>query len=280
MSTQLCQASYYFLKSLQEEKPSVETCDSMHITVGRKRSGVQDASDLVEDDDVSGKRVKTASTVAEESSKESSRDLSSAQNACPTGPKSWRGDGDAGPVQQLVAMFSVLVAQGEKAVGPLGILISSISTDLLAEVVMANMLHIPPERPKDEGEEESLLNMGSSASTVRLPPFFARFPQIVALLDAQQSASNDIMVQYSFSVNNHSMPFPFACSLSFSSFSLGWGVGSSYSAEFCVCLIFFHFSFLFFCGWGEVGFCPFEILVLAVHIFRNCRNLKESRSIM
>lgn len=185
---------------VKEEKPSVKSCDAVHVTLGRKRSGVHDIGDLVEDDDVSGKRVRTASTVAEEPSKESSRDLTSVQNVSPIGLKSSRGDEDTGPVQQLVAMFGALVAQGEKAVGSLGILISSISTDLLAEVVMANMRHIPPERPKDEGEEESLLNMGSNASTVgsdtqakRLPPFLARFPQIVALLDAQQSASNDIV---------------------------------------------------------------------------------------
>ncbi|RVW84899.1 hypothetical protein CK203_039499 [Vitis vinifera] len=148
---------------VKEEKPSVKSCDAVHVTLGRKRSGVHDIGDLVEDDDVSGKRVRTASTVAEEPSKESSRDLTSVQNVSPIGLKSSRGDEDTGPVQQLVAMFGALVAQGEKAVGSLGILISSISTDLLAEVVMANMRHIPPERPKDEGEEESLLNMGSNA---------------------------------------------------------------------------------------------------------------------
>lgn len=195
------------LKSFQEEKPSIKSCDAMHTTLGRKRSGVQDIGGLDDDNDVSGKRVRTASIAADESSKESSMDLSSVQNASPSGLKSSSGDRDTGPVQQLVAMFgALLVAQGERAVGSLGILISSISADLLAEVVMANMRHIPPKRPKDEGDEESSQNMCSGASTVgndmqakHLPPFLACFPQIVALVDAQQSASDDT-VQISSSV--------------------------------------------------------------------------------
>ena len=231
----------------------------MHVTLGRKRSGVHDIGDLVEDDDVSGKRVRTASTVAEEPSKESSRDLTSVQNVSPIGLKSSRGDEDTGPVQQLVAMFGALVAQGERAVGSLGILISSISTDLLAEVVMANMRHIPPERPKDEGEEESLLNMGSNASTVgsdtqakRLPPFLARFPQIVALLDAQQSASNDIVVQFSSSVNNHPVPSP-PFSFPFLHFPLGGGLVPLIVLN-SVCAFFFFFFLFSFSVVGGGGF--------------------------
>lgn len=237
------------LKSLQEEKPSVTTCDPMHISQSRKRSGAQDIGDLVEDDDVSGKRVRTASDVVEESSKESSKDLTSVQNASPTGPKTWRGDGDTGPVQQLVAMFGALVAQGEKAVGYLGILISSISTDLLAEVVLVNMQRIPPECPKDEREEESLLNVGSGSSTVGsdtrakcLPPFLACFPKIVTLVDAQQSSSNDTVVQFSSSVNKHSMLFPLHFPFPFLCFPLS-GRCLLLLSEFSVGVIFFFYLF-------------------------------------
>ncbi|RZS21206.1 hypothetical protein BHM03_00053818 [Ensete ventricosum] len=62
-------------------------------------------------------------------------------------------DKSSGPVQQLVAMFGALVAQGEKAAGSLEILISSISSDLLAEVVMANMQHLPPTCPKTDKDD-------------------------------------------------------------------------------------------------------------------------------
>lgn len=71
-----------------------------------------------------------------------------------------KGNVDNGPVQQLVAMFSSLVAQGEQSAAMLEILISSISADLLAQVVMANMPNLPPVRPKQEGDQE-LLNTGS-----------------------------------------------------------------------------------------------------------------------
>ncbi|GKC12456.1 symplekin isoform X1, partial [Tanacetum coccineum] len=80
----------------QDVKPSIEASNSVHSPGIRKRSEVQDVSDLNNDD-------------------------------------------DNGRVQQLVAMFSSLVAQGEQSAGMLEILISSISADLLAQVVMANM---------------------------------------------------------------------------------------------------------------------------------------------
>lgn len=55
-------------------------------------------------------------------------------------------------MQQLVSMFSSLVAQGEQSAAMLEILISSISADLLAQVVMANMPNLPSLPPKEEGE--------------------------------------------------------------------------------------------------------------------------------
>ncbi|KMZ75469.1 putative Symplekin [Zostera marina] len=66
------------------------------------------------------------------------------------------GDED-GPVQQLVGVFGALVAQGDKASDSLDILISNISSDLLAEVVIANMRHLPTACCKIEKEEESTL---------------------------------------------------------------------------------------------------------------------------
>ncbi|GJZ39019.1 symplekin isoform X1 [Tanacetum coccineum] len=67
---------------------------------------------------------------------------------------------DNGRAQQLVAMCSSLVAQGEQCAGMLEILISSISADLLAQVVMANMPNLPLARPTEDGNEE-LVNTGS-----------------------------------------------------------------------------------------------------------------------
>ncbi|KAI3474213.1 hypothetical protein Pfo_029001 [Paulownia fortunei] len=121
---------------LEDEKPSIASVTE-HSNAGRKRTGVLDASEFTEDD-MSGKRT--------------GNEMSEGQGRVPpSGPTPFKSDTDSGPVQQLVAMFGALVAQGEKAVASLEILISSISADLLAEVVMANMRNLPPKSPKSEG---------------------------------------------------------------------------------------------------------------------------------
>ena len=193
------------LNILQEEKPTIKSCDAVEINLGSKRSGVPDSSDLAEDENVPGKRARPTPSASEESTRELDKSNTMSQDDIPSlGPSTSRGDGDNGPVQQLVAMFGALVAQGEKAVGSLEILISSISADLLAEVVMANMRHLHPNRPKAEGDEDSLLNMTivGSDTKAKYPPSFiadvlslsSTFPPIALLLDAHHSESNDIVV--------------------------------------------------------------------------------------
>ncbi|KAL6987816.1 hypothetical protein U1Q18_013561 [Sarracenia purpurea var. burkii] len=187
-------------RGVTQEKPSIKGCEVLPSNIGRKRSGLQDDSDLV-DDNLSGKRVRSTPIVSEGSD----QDLDKEQVGVPsTGLTTSRGDGDNGPVQQLVAMFGALVAQGEKAIGSLEILISSISADLLAEVVMANMRHLPSSLPKTEGDEEPSLNRGcpnivgfdtqlrhlSSILTELLSVSSAPM-QLDSLLDVQQSSSND-----------------------------------------------------------------------------------------
>lgn len=186
---------------LQEEKPTIKTSSAVQSSFGKKRLGALDSSDLAEDEDVSGKRAKSTSSVSDESAKELDRNISVSQDdISSSGTTTSRGDGDSGPVQQLVALFGTLVAQGEKAVM---LLISSISADLLAEVVMANMCNLPSNLLGAEGDE-SLMNMGivGSDPRVKYPPSFiadvlsltSTFPPIAALLDAHQSMSNDTVV--------------------------------------------------------------------------------------
>ncbi|KAJ4971323.1 hypothetical protein NE237_004422 [Protea cynaroides] len=188
---------------IKEGKPSMESLDEVHIETGRKRSVENlEISDLEQDDGISTKRVRPTPIVSQRSTKESNV---VADNLPLPGSTACTGDGDPGPVQQLLAMFGALVAQGEKAVGSLDILISSISADLLAEVVMANMCHLPATRPKAEGDDEPMLNAGYISSTVGSntlgiqPPSFmsnvlslsSAFPQIASLLSAQPSALHD-----------------------------------------------------------------------------------------
>ncbi|XVE62050.1 hypothetical protein DITRI_Ditri06bG0087800 [Diplodiscus trichospermus] len=189
---------------IKEEKPLIKACDAVGSNVGRKRSGAEDSSDLAENDDVSGKRVKSTPIVLEESTKELNRNTTMSQgDISSTQPTTNKGDVDTGPVQQLVAMFGALVAQGEKAVGSLEILISSISADLLAEVVMANMCNLPPCHPYTDGDDELLENMcivGSDTQAKYPASFLAdvislssTFPPIASLLNSLQSVSHKIV---------------------------------------------------------------------------------------
>ncbi|KAL2541488.1 HEAT repeat-containing protein [Abeliophyllum distichum] len=149
-------------RTAQGEKPSIEALAAEHADAGRKRSGVHDISD-VPVDELSGKRARTGLGVSEESVHETS----GIQEGVPSsGPVTSTSDADNGPVQQLVAMFGALVAQGEKAVASLEILISSISADLLAEVVMANMRNLSPNRPNSDGDEEPVPMMGSHSGMI------------------------------------------------------------------------------------------------------------------
>ena len=188
--------------------------------LGKKRSGEQGKGDFAKDEDASGKRIRATPSVSEDSSgkriratpsvsedsaKELDKHNSVAQDdISSTGPTTSKGEVETGPVHQLVAMFGALVAQGEKAVGGLEILISSISADLLADLVMVNMGNFPPNRSIDEVDDEPLLNMSivGSDSQVKYPPSFvanvlslsSTFPPIASQLDNRQLVSNDTMV--------------------------------------------------------------------------------------
>ncbi|KAG7965085.1 hypothetical protein I3843_09G205600 [Carya illinoinensis] len=187
----------------KEEKTTCKAGDAMDSNLGRKRSGAPENSDPAEDRDMPEKRMKASPSVSEESTRELDKSITIPQDGIPsTRPTTSRGDVDTGPAQQLVAMFGALVAQGEKAIGSLEILISSISADLLAEVVMANMCYLPPNLSKAEGDD-LLMNMTivGSDTDAKYPPSFladvlslsSTFPPIVSLLDAHQSMSNEIV---------------------------------------------------------------------------------------
>ncbi|CAA7061832.1 unnamed protein product [Microthlaspi erraticum] len=163
---------------------------------GRKRSGSDKNIDL-NGDALSGKRARiTPSMSGESTGGLNGDDVDSLPLVASTsaGQSISRGVSDTGPVQQLVAMFGALVAQGEKAIGSLEILISSISADLLADVVMANMDNIPPNGSSyADGTDGLVMNMclvGSDAH-IKYPPSFVAgvlslstaFPPIAALIN-------------------------------------------------------------------------------------------------
>ncbi|KAI3732335.1 hypothetical protein L1987_63539 [Smallanthus sonchifolius] len=149
----LNQVSRGNLSTAKDIKPSIE---AVHSTAVRKRPELQDVSDLNKDDDVPGKRVKPAPNLSE--------DLKGNNGNSSSNLTTTKQTGESGPVQALISMFSSLVAQGQQSSAMLEILISSISPGLLAQVVMANLPNLPPVRPIDDGEKESL-NTGSHPGT-------------------------------------------------------------------------------------------------------------------
>nr|CAB3459066.1 unnamed protein product [Digitaria exilis] len=129
----------------EESRPLMErSTDSSN-----KRSLAEDTNHMTEDDGHSSKRVRHSLDAQEHSEEESSKrniestsvDTSSSQ------PISIR-TGNSEAVYQLIGMFAALAAQGDRAGGSLQILSSSIASDLLAEVVMVNMQHIPISCPE------------------------------------------------------------------------------------------------------------------------------------
>lgn len=179
--------------NLQEEKLAMPSFDSVNSNLGRKRLGSQDRGNLAEN--VPEKRVK----------KELDGSTTASQDKSPSSePPPSKREVDNGPVQQLVAMFGALVAQGEKAVASLEILISSISSDLLADVVIVNMCNLPPNNPSAEGDDEPLQDIGiiGSDGKAKYPPSFvdsvmslsSTFPSIASLLDVNQSISNEVVL--------------------------------------------------------------------------------------
>ncbi|XP_012087848.1 uncharacterized protein LOC105646588 isoform X2 [Jatropha curcas] len=186
-----------------DDKLKTEPFDGIHEKFGSKRPGGEDNSESAEDNDVPKKRARQMASVSEDSTKELNRNISVSQDDISSdGPAVTKGEDDTGPVQQLVAMFGALVAQGEKAVGSLEILISSISADLLAEVVIANMRYLPSSHPEAEGQDKPLVDMtivGSNTQAKYPSSFLANvlslstsFPPIALRLNAHQSTSNDI----------------------------------------------------------------------------------------
>ena len=97
-------------------------------------------------------------------------------------------------VYQLIGMFAALAAQGDRAAGSLQILSSSIAADLLAEVVMVNMQHLPVSHPVDQQQSSST----SQASIARSSKLLSGpFPLLESLLEVVSVAVHAYFVGFS-----------------------------------------------------------------------------------
>lgn len=171
------------VKEVKEDESLLHVSDEVRADLGRKRSLHKESHDVLADDAISEKRIKQSSMVTD----------SIQMGLLPVNiePPASTREGDSGPVLQLVGMFGALVAQGKKASEPLEILISSISSDLLAEVVMANMQHLPSSCPKLDDEDESNLTrncvsgLQSSAPASNTFSLSSAFSVITSQLNSQ-----------------------------------------------------------------------------------------------
>eukprot|EP01018_Ginkgo_biloba_P004266 Gb_23976 [translate_table: standard] len=173
-----------------EERTLGQASNILTVEAGRKRPLAQEIGAVLSDmDGTLEKRPRHTSMVPSTMASGQQFQENSASNGNSTG--GLLVDTAMTPVQQLVAMFGALVAQGDRAVESLEILISRISPDLLAEVVIANMHNLPstPPTPSD-GDEAELPPTGLQSSVLGaiaqvMPPLMAlstALPQIAPQL--------------------------------------------------------------------------------------------------
>lgn len=131
---------------------------------------------MIEDDGHSNKRVRHALDAQEHSEEANKRNVESTSVDISSGqPISIRTE-NSEAVYQLIGMFAALAAQGDRAAGSLQILSSSIASDLLAEVVMVNMQHIPMSRPEVDQQQLPSTSSGDGI------PFQSSFSLLASLL--------------------------------------------------------------------------------------------------
>ncbi|BBN13431.1 symplekin [Marchantia polymorpha subsp. ruderalis] len=165
--------------------------------VARKRPVMQENGNLLgESESSNGKRLR----VTHHSGAVMNMQRDMPNNAMDTGaPPATPVPMDTGltPIQQMISMIGALVAQGERAAASVELLITNIAADMLADIVIANMTHLPSTPPPVEevsagGESRAVGNIVSilsptpelaaspAMSTVLAPPPLQAAPTYVA----------------------------------------------------------------------------------------------------
>ncbi|XP_021722508.1 uncharacterized protein LOC110689995 [Chenopodium quinoa] len=97
-------------------------------------------------------------------------------------------DNDVNPVEQMITVIAALLAEGERAAESLELLISQIHPDLLADIVITNMKHLPKTAP--------LAKQGTVPSNA----------QSISAVSAAQSTESTLPVLPSLSAQQGSIP--------------------------------------------------------------------------
>ncbi|MFQ6639676.1 hypothetical protein Gotur_014772, partial [Gossypium turneri] len=115
--------------------------------VSKKRFTPQDNEELTNGFEMVSKRIHSGSNshpIAHAQINDSGQDFASVNGQSPSFPLS---DGNLTAVEQMISMVGALLAQGERGAESLEILISKIHSDLLADIVITNMRHLPKSPP-------------------------------------------------------------------------------------------------------------------------------------
>lgn len=143
-----------------------------------KRNLADDMNNILEDDGHSSKRARQSHDAQEHSEETNKRNMEAASVGSSSNQHIPARTGNSEAVYQLISMFAPLAAQGDRAAVSLQILSSSIAADLLAEVVMVNMQHLPVSHPVDQQQPPSS-SQSSIAPSLKLPS--GRFPLLESL---------------------------------------------------------------------------------------------------
>ncbi|KAM0887407.1 hypothetical protein ACQ4PT_029064 [Festuca glaucescens] len=143
-----------------------------------KRNLADDMNNILEDDGHSSKRARQSHDAQEHSEETNKRNMEAASVDSSSNQPVPARTGNSEAVYQLISMFAPLAAQGDRAAVSLQILSSSIAADLLAEVVMVNMQHLPVSHPVDQQQPPSS-SQSSIAPSLKLPS--GRFPLLESL---------------------------------------------------------------------------------------------------
>ncbi|XP_071722740.1 uncharacterized protein [Rutidosis leptorrhynchoides] len=101
-----------------------------------------------------------------------------------------RLDGELSPAEQMISMIAALLAEGERGAESLEILISNIHPDLLADIVITNMKHLPKTPPATTSSVPT--------NSIPSPKFLAHVPppSVVPVTSSfsEMSAANNLPV--------------------------------------------------------------------------------------
>ncbi|CAM0907456.1 unnamed protein product [Alopecurus aequalis] len=153
-----------------------------------KRSLADDMNNILEDDGHSSKKARQSHDAQEYSEETNKRNTEAPPVDSSSNQPVLARTGNSEAVYQLISMFAPLAAQGDRAAGSLQILSSSIAADLLAEVVMVNMQHLPVSHPADQQQSPST---SQSSIAPRSKLLSGRFPLLESLLKTISETDQD-----------------------------------------------------------------------------------------